>query len=118
MKKPTGRPRGRPRRPPSEYGDALVKKDPLTQRPVESDKPGKRIGLTLRLHPADWLKLKNLAARLTIEHSRPVSVHELVHAATMRLLRERAQGFDLKAETLLEAETKATDAGDGVTGEP
>jgi len=58
-----------------------------TAPPAPARKPsGKRIGMTLRLEPELWVRLKNLSARLSVKLGRPVSAHELVVAGVKTLL--------------------------------
>lgn len=57
-----------------------------TAQPPTSEPPSKRIGMTLRLEPAMWVRLKNLSARLSVKMGRPVSAHELVVAGLKTLL--------------------------------
>jgi hypothetical protein len=60
---------------------------------------GKRIGMTLRLEPEMWVRLKNLSARLSVKMGRPVSAHELVVAGIKTLLLSyEAAALDVSAE--------------------
>lgn len=58
-----------------------------TAPPAPAREPtAKRIGMTLRLEPELWERLKNLAARLSVKLGRPVSAHELVVTGIKTLL--------------------------------
>jgi hypothetical protein len=64
-----------------------------------SDPAVKRIGMTLRLEPEMWVRLKNLSARLSVKLGRPVSAHELVVAGIKTLLLSyEAAALDAGAE--------------------
>jgi hypothetical protein len=53
----------------------------------------KRVALTLRLDPRDWLRLKTLAAELSIARGRQVSAHAVMEAALLRVLDEKGDGL-------------------------
>jgi len=75
------RKRGKPAAKPEQPG--LFETAP----PAPASAPsGKRIGMTLRLEPELWVRLKNLSARLSVKLQRPVSAHELVVAGVKTML--------------------------------
>jgi hypothetical protein len=66
---------------------------PTTRKASADDAAGKRVALTLRLSPDDWLRLKMLALEMTRARGRMITAHELVHGAVLGMLDEGVEGF-------------------------